>query len=1361
MRKLVSPVLISAVLLIVLTGCSGTQSAVAPSIDPVDIETGSKIVEKTESSRVLWTYQLIYIDPANMDFEIQPVRGIETHFNILTWLENGPCTDCFKITGMTPSGNETLLVDIEITHPFDNPKFTGFDVRGIAMFSGSGLFPVDGISWSDSDLGDGELVNADGYTTLYNFTTEGSGPGGLQGYQEGRFATNLLPNALLNGYKRFVSVPAANPRNSFFAGESVTVQYDVKMPDGPFVLGYAVDASWAPPIVEPVENPNEDFPSWANCPEPWKINAFSTPVDQGLTQIGGSAILTIDVFDWQGSSTLTEPVVECPALYIGVETADFVANRDGYTRYTAMVTNEHLAGVGSYPCLIKVEDTENENAPGWLDLSSYHLFDLDVNEYMYQGVVAKAKYDVEYQYICMPVIFSDNGSFDADGGEIVKFEWDWDNDGIYDEEGEEVEHTWTVPGTYEVQFRVTDTDGETDELDVPLEIEMKNALPTPDATFDPPNPAPDDIVTFDASASHDNDCDGEIVSWEWDFDNDGVYDEEGEIVTHSWAEESIYTVKLQVTDDEGVSHYKNIQIRIFQDHPPTAQARITGGTMKICEFVWLTAEDSHDNDENGSSIMNFEWDFDNDGIFDLEGISQYRPQHIFYTAGPNEVQLRVTDDEGTQDMLDTPLIVNITHQQPVAREDHDEDFLLVGESDRFDGDGSYDPDCGRTDVVGYEWDWENDGIFDDFTEYKYKSWDTPGVYEVQLRVTDEEGATDMLDEPVVMYIVDNNNDFVFNDVTSPWLNGTIYDALPVGGYVLTLNSRSGTLNTLDISNPDRPVYKNSFEIFSDYNFYPEAMIRLGDLLYIRSDYNIAVINISDPLDPFFISEINPVHYNHIMDMCISGDYLYVLDNEDKFRIFNIENPGGEVLVGTHYIDYGSSVECTDDYLYYMGADINNWPKLFAFSLNPDGSLSGDYSTDILNKYGAMRLDGDYIYMSELYDWFHIIDLSNPAEPVVVKLLQDIPFNTRIALVNGYVYLQDGDSSIDTVNIIDIDPPEDADVVGSFELDTLYSYYLDGSTMWSAAANDGVYGLDISDPLNPTVTVHMDSVYNPDQLVSDGEYAYLINSPNEFVIVDINPPEIAQVVSTIDDPGLVDDDWNGMAYVDGYVMWGTCSEYIEPYQFKICDVSDPYNPSIIHTVPLPDRAGKLHYEEGYVYINNNYNSLLILDVDPPESASIVNEVSFIDDLYSYCKVGDYIYCSVDDEIAIVDASTPESAYVHSYVPVEHNPYYTRDMFHNDGYLYCMTNSWGFYAYEIADPFTLVLADQIGYSFRNYFLYEDYVFFRDYNYGILVLDISDPANLVFVAMIDEAGYIKHIQDNIACVTGNYRLNLYEVW
>lgn len=547
-----------ALLFVLPVACSGGFSTpTGPDTRPTPVQETqvSPPVETYGSGdHYMWGYYSVFVNPSKMTFEVIPLRQAEGHWNVLKWLEKGPCTDCFSIVDATPSGTGTLLVQIGIRHPFPSPNLTGFDVRGIAMFNGTHEFPESGLLTSDRSIDEGEIVNPDGYTTLYNPTTIGSGPDGLQGYYKGKFGTVTFPTSTLNAYKRFVSEDPSNTRNAFYSGETIIVEYEVDMPAQPFVFGYAVDANWAPPTVKPVTDPMTDFPPDANCPEPWKIYVSVEPIGAGLHSLGGSAKLTIDVYDWQGKDSHSDPVVECPELFDGTVIAALKSDATGYATFEAVVENTKPAQAGSYRCLVKVEDDANQTAPDWLDLTAYQVVMLDVSDK--NPPVAAATADPETQTVCESINFDDDGSYDPDGGAIQSYEWDWDNDGTFDEEGNHVSHSWDEIGTYEVQFRVTDDEASTDVLDEPLTIEVQNALPTAAATvyhFPPGQPVTvKTVLQFDGSTSADNDCLGlEITNWEWDWENDGAFDDVGETQNHTYNEIGHYEVQLRVTDDEG------------------------------------------------------------------------------------------------------------------------------------------------------------------------------------------------------------------------------------------------------------------------------------------------------------------------------------------------------------------------------------------------------------------------------------------------------------------------------------------------------------------------------------------------------------------------------------------------------------------------------------------------------------------------------------------------------------------------------------------------------------------------------------------------------------------------------------------
>ena len=146
------------------------------------------------------------------------------------------------------------------------------------------------------------------------------------------------------------------------------------------------------------------------------------------------------------------------------------------------------------------------------------------------------------------VTFDATSSYDPDGV-IELYEWDWDDDGTYDESSTYsiIQHTWFENGDYPVTLKVTDN---SDAYDTKTNVvHVINRAPFSSYEWTPEKPFPGETITFDASASYDPD--GVIVLYEWDWDDDGTYDESttSPTTTYSWSEKGSYNVGLKVTDN--------------------------------------------------------------------------------------------------------------------------------------------------------------------------------------------------------------------------------------------------------------------------------------------------------------------------------------------------------------------------------------------------------------------------------------------------------------------------------------------------------------------------------------------------------------------------------------------------------------------------------------------------------------------------------------------------------------------------------------------------------------------------------------------------------------------------------------------
>jgi len=92
-----------------------------------------------------------------------------------------------------------------------------------------------------------------------------------------------------------------------------------------------------------------------------------------------------------------------------------------------------------------------------------------------------------------------------------------------------------------------------------------NEPPVASFIWSPSNPTTNTTITFDASPS--TDLDGSLILYEWDWNNDGVYEESNPIptATHSWIQPGDYPVTLRVADNDNAVGTKAIIVTVSSD----------------------------------------------------------------------------------------------------------------------------------------------------------------------------------------------------------------------------------------------------------------------------------------------------------------------------------------------------------------------------------------------------------------------------------------------------------------------------------------------------------------------------------------------------------------------------------------------------------------------------------------------------------------------------------------------------------------------------------------------------------------------------------------------------------------------------
>lgn len=232
----------------------------------------------------------------------------------------------------------------------------------------------------------------------------------------------------------------------------------------------------------------------------------------------------------------------------------------------------------------------------------------------------------------------------------------------------------------------------------------------------------DQTINLDGACSYHPDPKRHIVRYEWDLDNDGLFDDATgptASIPGGFPVEGRYPVHLRVTDDTpGFPQTDVYTCEVYVHPPPHCPHAFAGGpyTGWVGTPVTFDASRSWDPD---NAICAYDWDLDRDGLYGAEDQDTYGSPSdgvgvtVPWTFdAPREfvVGLRVRDCPGefpTCEDFDFS-VVDIGNHPPHA-DPNGPYTICPGCAITVDGSASYDIDPG--DVIQYAWDLDEDGLF--------------------------------------------------------------------------------------------------------------------------------------------------------------------------------------------------------------------------------------------------------------------------------------------------------------------------------------------------------------------------------------------------------------------------------------------------------------------------------------------------------------------------------------------------------------------------------------------------------------------------------------------------------------------------
>ena len=198
---------------------------------------------------------------------------------------------------------------------------------------------------------------------------------------------------------------------------------------------------------------------------------------------------------------------------------------------------------------------------------------------------------------------------------------------------------------YEVTYQAT----KVGSVDLIATVHLKNTPPIASFIVTPTSGDTNTLFAVDASGSSDQEDKTSNLQVRWDWENDGVYDIElpaDKKATHQYSTDGRKTIKMEVKDTGGLTSTKTMTVTVtLINTPPTAFFTVTPTSGDTNEVFTVDASGSSDQEDTTSSLQ-VRWDWEDDGVYDIELPADKKTTHQYLTDGPKTIRMEVKDTGG-------------------------------------------------------------------------------------------------------------------------------------------------------------------------------------------------------------------------------------------------------------------------------------------------------------------------------------------------------------------------------------------------------------------------------------------------------------------------------------------------------------------------------------------------------------------------------------------------------------------------------------------------------------------------------------------------------------------------------------------
>lgn len=240
--------------------------------------------------------------------------------------------------------------------------------------------------------------------------------------------------------------------------------------------------------------------------------------------------------------------------------------------------------------------------------------------------------------------------------------------------------------------------------------------------------------------------------------------------------------------------------------------------------------------------------------------------------------------------------------------------------------------------------------------------------------------------------------------------------------------------------------------------------------------------------------------------------------------------------------------------------------------------------------------GTTAYIADGEQGLRLIDMGNPALPLVIAALDTPGVARGVAVAGTIAYVADGAAGL---TLIDISTPAAPAIIATLNTPgSAEAVRVNGATAFVADGTAGLTIIDITTPAAPLLIGTLDTPGTAWSLAVNGPLVYVADGTGGLRIINVTNPAAPVIVGAV-----------ATNFAKGVAVNGTLA-YVADYGvgLRLIDVADPTAPAIISTVDTPGVACAVTVRNAMAYVADDVAGLQVIDVSQPAAPVIAGSVN---------------------------------------------------------------------------------------------------------------------------------------------------------